>query len=1280
MADLKYYRNNGLFSDYYLEQIPTKYQAQWDAAGGVGLWFTQAKNALNQIQALYQQINPASLNEAQLEEQWIKPIFDILGFHYGVQISIRYRDNGRRVPDYLLVATQEEANAFTKQSYTPDQLDHALAIADAKQWGINLDQSAKGERNPSQQIDEYLRYSELSWGILTDGRYWRLYHQDTSKYNNYYLFDLGELLKDISSKAAFQGVEQSGTEDIPTIEAFMYFYVFFRQQTFTTQWIDEVLKQSLTSAQELSETLEDEVYDALELIAQGFLEYRRNHFTPDKPTLDQIYGQSLILLYRLLFVFYAESREILPIRESLTYRNRYSLESIKELVKNKSDTSEVQLRDTSEIYNRLQDLFYFIDVGNDSLKMPRYNGKLFSVEAHPFLALHRVGDYYMFQALDKLARVNVKSSNKREFVDYRDLSVRHLGSIYEKLLEYELQIATEPLADKGGKYVPTVDPAKALIKPGQVYLRTDNNERKVTGSHYTPDYIVRFIVEKTIEPLLLEITHRHATLDADGHWQVHDPQALKNEILGINVLDPATGSGHFIVDATAYIAEWLTGLALNIDDLGDEDELIYWKRQVAGSCIYAVDINPLAVELAKLSMWLSTLAQGRPLSFLNHHLRAGNSLVGASLFAITDELTPKITDSTLPNLTTDRQFAEHVGRAVHHMDTIETTIPNHIEAVKQQEQLYAQLSQQLYAWRDVADVWTARDFGLALTADEWKIIRSREVSPKVQQIIEKAQKMAEQHQFFYWELAFPEVFFEADGTPKPEAGFDAVIGNPPYVRQERIISIKPYLERHYQVYTGKADLFLYFYEKGLEFLKQGGRLGYITSGTYMNSDSARPFRQYIHKHAGFEYVANFGENQPFRNAEMVFPTIAVLRRGEKRDTFKHLFMEGTIPFDQLPETLLDPAWDDSLSAVTSMAEWRFQPAELTNLFKKLTEGYQTLDQAVDGRIYAGIKTGFNDAFLIDGKTRAKLINQNTNSAEIIYPVLRGKDLRPWSQNKNDLYIIDGRTNIDIERYPAVYQHLVQFKTELEPRPANHTGKWDGRAAGGYKWNEYQGSPSYIDTFNDGKICWPDIAKLPRFSWNEGSYLINTGFMIPNAKFSLLGVLQSRVIWFVLSQLATPLRLRGGLWQYRVIVQYVERLPIPDLTSDQERDLSQIAEQITQLARERYQVHEDFRQTIINEFKGKEISTRVGLYKWWEFENEGALSVEIRRQLGQEIPLSKRKQWRDYLANEQARHHDLTAQIVTLETRMNELVYDAFHLTAEERVLIEKATKYPYGEV
>lgn len=1269
------YINRGLFSDHYLSRsVPQEEGWQYLRA--------EAMQTQKDLRVLFDHIRPDRLDEAQLENQWVQPILERLGHPYAVQVKIRYRDTGFRRPDYVIARDTQSVYELTGDIYTPDELQTlAVAVGDAKRWGTPLDRATGyGQRNPSQQIDEYLRYSELSWGILTDGRFWRLYERDSSKDNRYYAVDLVELLRGDA-------------------EGFLYFYTFFRHAAFAENWLTTVLKGSQDYAQRISDQLENQVYDALKLIAQGFLVYRRNRLRPEPATLQQIYEQSLVLLYRLLFVLYAESREILPLANK-AYLDRQSFDSIKREVIFARRRRQGLDADHSLFYARLNDLFFHIDQGNPTYDLPAYNGRLFAAEEHPFLASKAVGDEYLVPALDKMARVD--GARDFEFIDYRDLEIRHLGAIYEKLLEYRLDYAQAPLTVKDGKYTRAASGDKEVVKAGEVYLRTDNHERKVSGSYYTPDYIVRFIVEQTLEPLLREITERYASLDETGHWQVYNRETLVDAVLALNILDPATGSGHFMVEAAAYIAEWLRELAIPpLEDFSEEDELVYWKRQVVNSCIYGVDLNPLAVELAKLSLWLATLAAGKPLTFLDHHLKIGNSLVGARAAEIDANLveisaekgtkTRPVGGENQPLLFELENFSPAVRFAVEEMTQIEGMVAETVETVKRQEARYANLQEEMRRWKQIAHLWTARYFGLTILPEQWQAARAAllngdQVNGELATLMRDAETVADAYHFFHWDLEFPEVFFTPQGETRPDGGFDAVLGNPPYVRQERIQPLKPYLELKYQVFQGTADLFLYFFERGLSFLKSGRRLGYITSGTYMNSNSASAFRRYVHEHAALESTFNFGENQPFNDAEMVFPTIAILRKGRPAPTFRAYFMEGAhrpAALERVFEELLISGGVDASSDVTSHREWRFQGKDLTDLLAKLTLSQMTLTQAVNGQIYYGIKTGLNDAFIIDSITRNRLIAEDETSVAIIKPLLRGQDLRPWYQENSGEFLIFANRGVEIDRFPAVKRYLEDFRERLEPKPAawndKHDGTWLGRAAGSYKWYELQGGITYAAVFDNPKIVVPDIGKLPRFSWEDrGYYLNDKGTAIVPESGALLAVLNSRPLWFVLSQMATPLRLRAGLWQYQAKIQFVERLPIPALTSEQERELGEIAETITQNARARYHLHEQVRHRIRQDLgEGGALNQKLGT--WWDL-TLPSLRAEVQKAFKRDIPLKERDEWEKYLPEQQARHRQLTADIIMREERLNAIVYAAFQLTPEECTLIEKVTKYHYGEV
>jgi len=609
------------------------------------------------------------------------------------------------------------------------------------------------------------------------------------------------------------------------------------------------------------------------------------------------------------------------------------------------------------------------------------------------------------------------------------------------------------------------------------------------------------------------------------------------------------------------------------------------------------------------------------------------------------------------------------------MTAIEHTLAETIQQVKQQEEQYQALRTALAPWIETANVWTAQYFGVPIESMiVWRQLRNQlrgEPSglPDAAARIEKAKQIAQTQNFLHWELVFPEVFFEPDGTPKGAPGFDAIIGNPPYVRQEYIQPIKNFLAAKYKIYQGTADLFLYFYEQGLKLLKPEQRLGFISSGTYMNSNSASEFRHHIHQFASFETFVDFGDIKLFRGVDLATTsTIAIMRRGKPSASFRALFVEEQAP-DSLKEALVQSGFDVP-AEVTSRDEWRFQSLPLVELFNKVTNGYASLTSFLGGKLYSGLKTGLNEAFIITAEKRDQLIQEHSSSAELIKPMRRGQDLRPWYQMQSGLYLVWTYQGVDIEKYPAIHKYLTAYRADL----ANRSEAKEGQCA----WYELRPC-DYYDVFEQPKLLWPDISKYPRFSRNEGYYLGNTAFMIGTASYSLLAILQSRISWFALTQMATAISKRAGLWQYRAIPQFVERLPIPNLKADQDSHLTEYAESITTLSRTRYMLDEAMRGRIAMDLGGNG-KLNDKLDTWWRLLTVSELRAEVKKAFKRDIPLAERDDWSKYLTDQRTHHESLTSQIVGLETQMNTVVYAAFDLTPDEIALIEKTTKYRYGEV
>ncbi len=399
--------------------------------------------------------------------------------------------------------------------------------------------------------------------------------------------------------------------------------------------------------------MRDNAYRSLEQLIIGFFAGDQTLDKDSPADRDLVYKNSLYLLYRLLFLFYGESRGLLPMHNP-TYKDDYSLQQLAKTIDKERSSIETKPVTGRKNWNRLGELCRLISgidpQLNADLAVPRYNGGLFDPEQHPFLEQHFVGDRALAKAIDYLAvRRIIKAGGLPEYqtVDYSTLDVRQLGSIYEGLLEYKVVVAEEEMvtiSQKGVEtWVPLAQKGKAKSfgdrrQSGELFLTTDKGERKATGSYYTPDYIVEYIVENTLGPLVAQARERVKTevrqtgsLNAAERNRQSAVRFVAH-ILKLNVLDPAMGSGHFLVEATSYLARALaTDDYVQAEPSSSGSDLLYWKRRVVEACIYGVDKNPMAVELAKLSLWLKTASADKPLSFLDHHLRHGDSLIGAWL-------------------------------------------------------------------------------------------------------------------------------------------------------------------------------------------------------------------------------------------------------------------------------------------------------------------------------------------------------------------------------------------------------------------------------------------------------------------------------------------------------------------------------------------------------------------------------------------------------------------------------------------------------------------------
>ncbi len=472
------WRTEGLFSPHYLlHRLPNPKSPAWPDAA-------EADAAFDFARARFAQYHAALLtaSEEDCESKWIVPLLaEALGFGWNARKAIPGIP-AHRLPDFLLYAAPALAEAaFQSKQFYAD----CLGLLEAKKWSVNLSREGtkSKERSPQTQIRDYLSETPAqAWGILTSGGKWRLVCKG-DRASAFFEFDLERVLAAAQSPETEAGARQD----------FRLFYALFRRAAFERDadglcLLDAVRDEARLFKAEVERRLRVQVFDCVEILARGFLDNPDNALTG--ADLPRIYQSCLILLYRILFVLNAEARALLPTRArdkaSRGYYTSYGLEFVRRKLA-LPDGTEYDDDRTFALAARLQGLFTLINGKpgppgkqdkNAELNIPRYNGGLFAPDRYPFLEEKRVADAFLADALRRLA---YRSDDPEQVAfDYANLGERHLGSIYEGLLEHRLTLSPD----------------------GALRLTNDKGERKTSGAYYTPEAWVAYIVSHTLQPVL----------------------------------------------------------------------------------------------------------------------------------------------------------------------------------------------------------------------------------------------------------------------------------------------------------------------------------------------------------------------------------------------------------------------------------------------------------------------------------------------------------------------------------------------------------------------------------------------------------------------------------------------------------------------------------------------------------------------------------------------------------------------------------------------------------
>lgn len=741
----------------------------------------------------------------------------------------------------------------------------------------------------------------------------------------------------------------------------------------------------------------------------------------------------------------------------------------------------------------------------------KYNGLIFNE--------HRLSEQLSID--DKLLKEIIKNLYlPRSPYRFNVIPIEILGTIYEQYL---------------GKVI-TLTPthrAKVEVKP---------EVRKAGGVFYTPQFITSYIVKETVGKLVEGKT----------------PQQIAKS----KFADIACGSGSFLLEMFDYLIDYHiryysghTEKIETVDGVPDAYQTAenVWhlstrkKKEILLNNIYGVDIDPQAVEVTQMSLYLKLLE--------------GESAESFDKLRIGKQLSLELKETILPDLSNNIKC----GNSLVGMDIF--------------------------------------DLNKDLFGNE---LDSGKIRP------------------FDWETAFPEVMNPSTSSGgglvrrspenvRDEGGFDAIVGNPPYVRQETLGEFKSYFETHYKVFHGIADLYTYFIEKGFSLLRNGGLFSYIVANKWMRANYGAPLRRWL-KEQCIEEIIDFGDLPVFQGAT-TYPCIIRLKKIHPKKSLTVVQVKSleSLNLDVYVSEHGYPVTQESLQD----SGWSLSDENTLSLLEKLKNNCKTLGEYVEGNIYRGVLTGLNEAFVIDKDTRNKIIREDSKSKELIKPFLAGRDIKRYTMPEITKYLIlipSGWTNKNSQgnrdkwnwfenTYPAIAKHLKGYEADAKARYDQGDHWWELRSC------------DYYTEFEKQKIMLPDISTRGNFILDDqDTYCANTCYIISSSDKYFLGILNSKLITFFYSKISSVYR--GGY--LRFIYQYLVKLPIRtiDFNNPEERSMHdrmvQLVERMLDLHKKKQQAKTNSEKELFDhQIKATDREIDQLVYKLYNITEEEIRIVEVR---------------------------------------------------------------------
>jgi len=822
---------------------------------------------------------------------------------------------------------------------------------------------------PHSLVQEYLNRTEHLWGMVTNGIALRFLRQNTRLTRPTYIeFDLQEMMAG---------------------KNFADFSLFYRlahrsrlpQDGAAECWLERYYQETIEQGGRVRDRLRDGVEEAIKILGRAFLQHPANGALLEKVRANRLgvgeyYQQLLRLIYRLLFLLVAEERDLLTAYD--VYRAHYSVARLRSLCENRR-----AYNDYTDIWESAKLTFCLLsdETLGAKLGLPPLNGPLFDSQATADLTDLRLTNRAFLEALWYLSMYKENEHAPWRRVNYAALDVEELGSIYESLLEY----------------YPAIHSVSGLPE----FALLIGTERKSTGSYYTPRALVDELVASALVPVMQE--------KLAGKNTREEKEAA---LLSLKVCDPACGSGHFLLAAARRLGLELARIRSGADEPSPE-QVREAVRDVIAHCLYGVDKNPLAVELCKVALWIEGHTRNKPLTFLDHRIRCGDSLVGVFDLAVLEKGIPNEAfehvegdDKIVVRSLAKQNKADRSGQIRLRFPEAEDpaallgeafsllALPDDApEVVRRKAKAYQDARREgTPLWRDLTacHLWTAAFFArlnrrpsgsgpVPLTGDLWAFL-SGSVDAG---LVAEAWRLAKEHRFFHWPLEFPEVF--------KEGGFDVVLSNPPFMGGLKISGTlgskyRHWLQVEYEPFKGTADLCAAFYRRTFDLLRSGGTLGMVATNTIGQGDTREGGLAVILRHGGaITSARRFIKWPGIANVEVNLVAIYKGRWMGKR--------------------LLDGQSVDFISSRLD-EDPEEEPRRL----------YRNECRAFQGSIVLGM------GFVLEPEEAEALIAKDPRNRQCLFPYLNGEDLNSRPDQSPSRWVIqfDERTEEEARSYPDLW--------------------------------------------------------------------------------------------------------------------------------------------------------------------------------------------------------------------------------------------------------------------